>query len=728
MGNTPATLKEAKEEIKSLFHDVYLHEGIYGPAYLQKHSRLTGVQVDKLVSILCRYPQLASEITIDFNNGVKSIRPLMVLIHGGVTLAQIDRLCKKAPSILQSLILPNDVPLMKQIPTTCSKAKPSVLFYLFQKCPELLSCIQKDYERHNILERIMALQWNTKAVARKEDIEDLHKVICACFNAWPGSCTWKAFRPALIKSPSDQWPLIVGPPAAGGLLDKTIDKMIDNFPLGGEIVLEHCFASDLVVTKRAAAVLGRLLPRVSVLDLSNSRVKYDTTEAFVTMMESIRGAIQNVSSGQEATASTPQQLKKVKILLPSSILRNSSQARSSMVSILFLKKLPALSLCFSSGHLNLNEGGDDNVALEDIGKALTHRKSGGLDKLELICYRATDLGGLSSILASPCGACDLDLSGYVDLSLSANVKCPLLATKISQQVGNCELSIVPSVRALYLHACWVKQDEALTSLLAIVSQLGTLQKLEILGSEERLCPSVTENILQVVKRNKQMTNLSLEYFSEAQFPRLCRILADPGHCLQYMKVVLDARTPRVTGVSESCESEQSGGNDDNARSSSRNGSRADKTPEKETIYGSNCLDDEVFLESALARTLRETNTSLIQCTIFRKRWSKRSKNKLPESRDLRMEIGYYLRLNASGREQARGQCRVALVKALEGVINGSHTEYYSRICGTYFSQVTPEACQDRDRLSLLYGLLREAPGLWAAKKDVRFTDHQNDTT
>ena len=141
---------------------------------------------------------------------------------------------------------------------------------------------------------------------------------------------------------------------------------------------------------------------------------------------------------------------------------------------------------------------------------------------------------------------------------------------------------------LHIHACWVTQEEALAPLLAIVARLGTLKSLTILGFEQTLRPIVTEQLLQVVKHNKQMTHLSLEYFEESAFPRLCDILADPGHCLRSLNLVLDARTPqeiedgKAYGGRERSDSEDE---DDDVSSDTSDESGVDESSEENDTIG-----------------------------------------------------------------------------------------------------------------------------------------------
>lgn len=298
-----------------------------------------------------------------------------------------------------------------------------------------------------------------------------------------------------------------------------------------------------------------------------------------------------------------------------------------------------------------------------------------------------------------------------------------------QQLHNFEgPRVLPSLQGLSLHVCRVEQEETLSSLFAILSRLGTLKRLT-----KMLRPIVTEQLLEVVKQNKHMTHLSLRYFEETAFPRLCGVLSDPEHSLRSLQVVLDARTHQEIERYDSGNDDSD--NDDvgsNSSDESEDDESSDEDTEGDTVErhtrksaGNHAA---IFLESDLALALRKVNVNLTECRIERSYKSGGAKNTLPVSLDLCREVEYYLRLNASGRRQARGDCKTALVKALWAVIRcirnresgwKQHPELYAlrrfdNDCDDADSRLdSQKARQDRDRLQLLFGLLREAPSLWS---------------
>ena len=273
-------------------------------------------------------------------------------------------------------------------------------------------------------------------------------------------------------------------------------------------------------------------------------------------------------------------------------------------------------------------------------------------------------------------------------------------------------------------------------MLAIVARLGTLKRLKIVGFERTLPPKVTKQLLRVVQNNKQMTHLSLEYFQEAAFLRLCEILADTHHCLRSLRVVLDPRTPK-----EIQDSEEDNNGDSSSDDESSNSDDNDESSAYELLTEKK---DKVFLASALAKVLRSSNVNLVHCTIDRCWNSNGARNKLADSRDLNDEINYYLCLNASGRKHARGQCKTAFVEALAAVVDGRNLEdettrrapdwcNFSRYNlpglqpprdSSWAAQgntddrlESDETLQDRSKLQLLFGLLREAPVLWVSNME-----------
>ncbi|CAB9508733.1 expressed unknown protein [Seminavis robusta] len=409
--------------------------------------------------------------------------PLFILVSRGANLEAVKKVHELAPQALEATTIMTlhhyDTFFNLELAAT-GEPKPSVLVYLIEECPELVSCLGEQ-EVQSILENLSRNPY---------DEGELPFLKCFLSNLLDNApVTYDFDRLQQICS-----------------FDGLSKDIIDRVAYYAQDSVSHRLSHLHVlknVSKGYVKALVIVMPRITELELPR-HYEGPVGEVFPSLTRSI--------------ANNGTHLRILKLSLPSILMNDSKDARQSVCSL-------AANL-LQLEHLELHcpwkpNGVYDNLMLQDLVKGIEHRRS-PIASLELSGFLLAGIfQDLVSLLLSPNGATKLTLSGC---SLEGDFPFTSVASSAARNGA--------SLKGLTVQYGYIPSD-SLLALITLLSQLPTLEMVELSTFDSHLNSDICcEHILSLVQQSKQLRSLTLRRFPEVYLDRLWDILRPDDHSLE----------------------------------------------------------------------------------------------------------------------------------------------------------------------------------------------------